>query len=170
MEKCGICLVFWCCFRHSVCHCWGNILVFGALLSVNKRDGIKLSFWALNGPFFPLLIFHSALIEVLSSIFPALCFCSVNTFFDFYSEKSGQAQRNARYSDWMSENQHNAWSVKLSRDWKINNVCFYCREWYQCAQELCIILLANMVPRKQLYSAKLADFLSKSSLVVTPLR
>lgn len=55
-----------------------GILVFGALLSMNKRNGIKLSFWALNDVFFPLLILRSAFFEVLSSIFTALCFCSVN--------------------------------------------------------------------------------------------
>lgn len=99
-------------------------------------------------PLFPPSYFSQCIDWSAKLHFHCALFLFGEHFFSFYSEKSGQARHNARYFEWMRENQHNAWSVKPSRDWKINNVCFYCREWYQRAQELWIILLANMVPWK----------------------
>lgn len=49
-------------------------------------------------------------------------------------------------------------SVKLNTDGKFNNVCFYCRKLYQCAEELGYPpTITHFSMEEQLYSAKLAD-------------
>lgn len=126
------CLLLQCCFGHSVCHCWGSISIFGAALSMNKRDRFKMSFWALNNCFYSSFFTMRRLKSW--ALFP-LSFAPVGcTFFSFYCKNLGSAQNNAHSCEWKSENQHNARSVRLNTDRNVN--CFYCRKLYQCAEEL----------------------------------
>lgn len=126
---------FQCCFGHSVCHCWGRSLVFGAALSTDKREtasNCQFELWMAD--FFPAyftqcidssvkLCFHRAL-------FPFRAHFSVSI------QKSWEVHRviciPLNGCPWTNTTR----SVKLNTDGKFNNVCFYCRKLYQCAEEL----------------------------------
>lgn len=72
--------------------------------------------------FFFYSFFNNASAEVLT-LFP-VSFASVQcTFFCFYCEKLGSARNNTHFSEWMSENEHNACSVTLNI-WKIQQCVF----------------------------------------------